>query len=324
MKSGSRMTDPWAERDFLRGTQYKTDANLAARQSIYAYQHPRIDLQARVLDLAAPASSDTIVDVGCGNGTYLAELARRGFAGRVLGVDLSLGMLAAARQRLSGIGAAGDASAQDGSVEPGAPVIALANADATALPLGDGVADLALAPHMLYHVPDPADALRELRRVTRPGGRVVVVLNGAGHLRQLRVAVAAARGDDAKAMGERVTLDNGESLARSFFPNVTRHDFVAELRVPTLGRSRTTCAQCQERARRLTRITSVETVVATFPRTTDGPLHNHQPLRLPDLRGRLVPAFSLRSHLTKCRASARSGHPDSPRSPVIAESVVTR
>src|SRR5712664_476607 len=120
------MTEPWDDRAFLRGTQYKTDANLAARQSIYAYQHPRIDLQARVLDLAAPASSDTIVDVGCGNGTYPAELARRGFAGRVLGVDLSLGMLTAARQRLSGIAAAGDASAQDGSAEPGAPVIALA------------------------------------------------------------------------------------------------------------------------------------------------------------------------------------------------------
>ena len=70
--------------------------------------------------------------------------------------------------------------------------VALASADATALPLRDGVADLALAPHMLYHVPDPADALRELRRVTRPGGRVVIVLNGAGHLRELRAAVAAA------------------------------------------------------------------------------------------------------------------------------------
>jgi hypothetical protein len=40
------MTDPWADRGFLRGTQYKTDANLAARQSIYAYQHPRVDLAA--------------------------------------------------------------------------------------------------------------------------------------------------------------------------------------------------------------------------------------------------------------------------------------
>jgi SAM-dependent methyltransferase len=264
------LTDPWANRDFLRGDQYKTDANLAARQSIYAYQHPHIDLAARVLDLAAPAPSDTIVDVGCGNGAYLAELARRGFTGRVLGVDLSLGMLAAARERLNGVASAESASALDDSTEPGALAAVLANADATALPLGDGVAGLALAPHMLYHVPDPADAVLELRRVTRPGGRVVIVLNGVGHLRQLRVAVAAARGDDVKAMGERVTLDDGESLARSVFPNVTRHDFVAELRVPSPDpiadyvRSMSGTSHHADPGR------VIQTVVATLPRSPEG------------------------------------------------------
>src|SRR6202453_5326743 len=94
-----RLMELWADRAFLRDVQYRTDANLAARQSIYAYQQPQIDLQARVLDLAAPAPGATVADVGCGNGAYLAELARRGFGGRVLGLDLSLGMLAAARDR---------------------------------------------------------------------------------------------------------------------------------------------------------------------------------------------------------------------------------
>jgi SAM-dependent methyltransferase len=89
----------WADRSFLRDVQYRTDANLAARQSIYAYQHPRIDLAARVLDLAAPAGPGTIADIGCGNGAYLAELARREFGGRVVGADLSFGMLRAARGR---------------------------------------------------------------------------------------------------------------------------------------------------------------------------------------------------------------------------------
>jgi SAM-dependent methyltransferase len=267
------LTDPWAERDFLRGTQYKTDVNLAARQSIYAYQHPRVNLQARVLDLAAPAPSDTIVDVGCGNGTYLAELARRGFAGRVLGVDLSLGMLTAARGLLT---AAGTSNARE-SANLAAPAdesmpmpVALANADATALPLRDGVADLALAPHMLYHVPEPADALRELRRVIRPGGRVVLVLNGAGHLRQLRVAVAAARGDDVKAMGERVTLDNGESLARSFFPTVTRHDFVAELHVPSPDPIADYLRSLSGTGHHAVPERVIETVVAALPRTPEG------------------------------------------------------
>ena len=272
------MAEPWADRAFLRGSQYKTDVNLAARQAIYAYQHPRIDLAARVLDLAAPAMSDIIVDVGCGNGTYLAELARRGFAGRVLGIDLSVGMLAAARDRLGGMGAANEAAvtSQDHAAglgpkaEPRSQAVALASADATALPLRDGVAGLTFAMHMLYHVPEPADALRELRRVTRPGGRVVIGLNGAGHLRQLRAAVAAARGDDPASVGERVRLDDGESLARSFFPRVTRHDFVAELRVPGPGPIADYVRSMSGTSHHADPDRVAETVATAFPRTSDG------------------------------------------------------
>jgi ubiquinone/menaquinone biosynthesis C-methylase UbiE len=223
-------TDPWNNAAFLRDVQYRTDANLAARQSIYAYQQPRFDLPARVIDLAAPAPGATVADVGCGNGAYLAELARRGFAGRVLGLDLSPGMLAAARDRLSAVG--GPAL----SPVDGLGAVALIAADATALPLPDGVADLTLAMHMLYHVPDPSQAVRELRRVTRPGGRVALVLNGRNHLRQLRDAVAAARADGImRSQRERVTLDDGEALAEPYFSTVTRHDFVSELRLPDPG-----------------------------------------------------------------------------------------
>jgi SAM-dependent methyltransferase len=239
-----------------------------------------------VLDLAAPARSDIIVDVGCGNGMYLAELARRGCAGRVLGVDLSFGMLAAARDRLSGLGAAAgavaaspddsSASPDDSSASPGdtagarPAAVALAGADATALPLRDGVADLALAMHMLYHVPDPADALRELRRVTRPGGRVVIVLNGSGHLRELRAAVARARGADPTAMRERVRLEDGESMARSFFAQVTRHDFVAELRVPSREPITDYVRSLSGTSRGVDSERVAEAVAADFPRTADG------------------------------------------------------
>jgi ubiquinone/menaquinone biosynthesis C-methylase UbiE len=258
----TELTDPWADRAYLRDVQYRTDANLAARQSIYSYQQPHIDLKGRVIDLAAPVPGETVCDVGCGNGTYLAELARRGFTGPVLGVDMSLGMLAAARERLGSVGAAGaplsavtaasagalpaaDAArsatlagpmesgvAADSAEADSPATVGLLAADATALPLRDGAADLTLAMHMLYHVADPSEAVRELRRVTRPGGRVVIGLNGAGHLRQLRAVVAAVRGDDLGEQRERVTLDDGESLARHYFSRVTRRDFVSELRIP--------------------------------------------------------------------------------------------
>ena len=270
----NELTDPWNDRAFLRDVQYRTDANLAARQSIYAYQHPRIDLPARALDLAAPAAGETVADVGCGNGAYLAELARRGFPGRVLGLDLSPGMLDAARARLTSVGRA---------VRPGE--VALLAADATALPLPDGAVDLTLAMHMLYHVPDPSQAVRELRRVTRPGGRAVIGLNGLDHLRELREVVGEARGDGRWGRRERVTLDDGEILARSCFSTVTRHDFIAELRLPdprpiadyVRSMSGTQHGADQERL--------VAAVVSSFPAGPERRPHHHHPHRLPHLRG---------------------------------------
>jgi SAM-dependent methyltransferase len=208
----------WTDRALLRDVQYRTDANLAARQSIYAHQRPRLDLPARVLDLAALHGDETVADVGCGNGAYLAELAGRKHAGPVLGVDLSVGMLQVSRPR--------------------APQAHLIAGDAAALPLRDGVSDVTLAMHMLYHVPEPRAAVWELRRITRPGGRVLVVLNGQDHLRELRDLISAALRDRKAATpspGERLRLDDGRDLLASEFTSVVRHDLTGELLVPGPG-----------------------------------------------------------------------------------------
>jgi SAM-dependent methyltransferase len=217
------------DRGYLTGAQYKTDANLAARQSIYAYQHPPIDLAGTVLDLAGLTGAETVADIGCGNGLYLAALARHGHRGPIVGVDLSPGMLAAARLSAPGAG--------------------LTVADAAALPVADGAADVTLAMHMLYHVPDRAAAAAEFRRITRPGGQLLVVLNGSDHLAELRElvnAAAAAEGSDgwwglrAADLGAEyggpigLTLDAGADLLAGSFNAVDRHDFRAELVVPSL------------------------------------------------------------------------------------------
>jgi len=208
--AGARL---WTSRSYLRQVQYRTEANLAARQSIYAYQHPPIDLPAAVLDLAALRRTETVADIGCGNGAYLAELARRQHAGPVLGIDLSTGMLAAARRR--------------------APAAALVAGDASALPVRDHAASLTLAAHMLYHVPDPRAAIRELRRITRPAGQVLVVLNGHNHLRELRDLVTSLQIVSHEGpLGDQLRLDDGQELLASEFTSVIRHDFTSELRIP--------------------------------------------------------------------------------------------
>jgi ubiquinone/menaquinone biosynthesis C-methylase UbiE len=206
----------WTDRSCLQQVQYRTDANLAARQSLYAYQYPRIDLPAAVLGLSSLRGQEIVADIGCGNGSYLAELARRRHTGPVVGVDLSAGMLAAARRR--------------------APAAALTAADAAALPLRDHAVSLTLAAHMLYHVPDSRAAAGELRRITRPGGQVLVVLNGPGHLRELHDLIAATLqitpSDPPLGDRLRLDLDDGQNLLASQFASVVRHDFTSELQIP--------------------------------------------------------------------------------------------
>jgi hypothetical protein len=63
----------WADREFLREVQYASDGNLAARQSIYAFSEPRLNLSALVLDSLGLTGSEIVLDVGCGNGMYLGR-----------------------------------------------------------------------------------------------------------------------------------------------------------------------------------------------------------------------------------------------------------
>lgn len=101
---------------------------------------------------------ERILDVGCGPGFYCAELLDEvGPDGLVVGVDGSPQMLALAAGRCQG----------HDNVE-------FLEADATSLPVPDASFDAALCVQVLEYVPDVAAALAELRRVLRPGGRVVV------------------------------------------------------------------------------------------------------------------------------------------------------
>lgn len=98
-----------------------------------------------------------LLDVGCGPGTITADLAGLVAPGTVVAVDAAAGILEEARTT---------AAARS------AGTIVFEHADVLALPYPDDHFDVVHAHQVLQHVPDPVGALREMRRVCRPGGLV--------------------------------------------------------------------------------------------------------------------------------------------------------
>ncbi|MER7247276.1 methyltransferase domain-containing protein [Kribbella sp. NPDC000426] len=110
-----------------------------------------------VLDLLGDVAGRRILDVGCGSGPLFADLKERG--ANVAGLDASPAMIRLARERLGD-----DAD--------------LTVADLTRpLPYDNEAFDDALAVLVLHYLEDWSGPLTELRRVLRPGGRLVVVVN---------------------------------------------------------------------------------------------------------------------------------------------------
>jgi len=123
----------------LRSHQWRTAENSAAYLLPYLRQ------------------GDRLLDVGCGPGTITADLAERVAPGRVIGVDQAAGVLAHAHAV---------------ATERGLTTVDFVVGDVHALAYSDGSFDVVHAHQVLQHVGDPVAALREMRRVCRPGGVV--------------------------------------------------------------------------------------------------------------------------------------------------------
>lgn len=111
-------------------------------------------------DLVARADvrpGDRVLDVACGTGAVTREVAARlAGAGRLVGLELSAGMLAAARAASDGL------------------PITWHEGDATALPFESDAFDWVFCQQGLQFFPNKPAALREMRRVLAPGGRVLL------------------------------------------------------------------------------------------------------------------------------------------------------
>lgn len=123
-----------------------------------------------------------VADVGTGTGGMLPYLAQ--IASHIVAVDLSAEMLRRARSRARSLGLAN---------------VTFQQGDLSKLPLADGAVDAAFAALVLHHAARPVDALREMARIVKPGGAIVIVdlvAHGLDWLREQQADVWLGFGRD--------------------------------------------------------------------------------------------------------------------------------
>ncbi len=132
-------------------------------------------IKRRVLDRAAVANGERVLDIGCGTGTLALAVARVAPGATVTGLDADASILARARRKAAAAGAE----------------IAFDEGMSTTLPYEDGSFDLVLSTLFFHHLPDDAkrQTAAEVVRVLRPGGRLVVGDLGRPHDPLMRIAV---------------------------------------------------------------------------------------------------------------------------------------
>ena len=170
----------------------------------------------------APA---TVLDAGAGTGELSAEIGRRYAAAHTVLLDLSPAMLATARRRGS-------------LIERWRRKRSFVCADVERLPLATGCVDLIVSNLMLQWCNDLEGALREFRRVLRPGGLLMFTTLGPDTLRELRASWRAVDGH--VHVNAFIDMhDVGDALIRTGFadPVMDREDIVLTYEdVPALMR----------------------------------------------------------------------------------------
>lgn len=181
-----------------------------------------------LVDLAGVRSGERVLDLACGTGAVARVAAERvGASGRVTGLDLNAGMLVVARSLPAPRGAA----------------VAWIERSALDTGLPDGSFDVVLCQQGLQFFPDKLAALREVRRVLVPGGRVAMSVWRTTGVYNSAVGKALSQhiGADAAARfcaSRKVPADKEliELAAAAGLPDATLHAQKRTVRLPSVER----------------------------------------------------------------------------------------
>jgi ubiquinone/menaquinone biosynthesis C-methylase UbiE len=197
---------------------YETDDNLRIRQETHdKYTVPKNDFPRWVLETVNWNGDETILDLGAGIGTYYSRLLAMVPNATYHAIDISHKML---------------------KNHP-APSDFLTLSNAMYLPYSDDSFDVVMANHMLYHVSNIDAALKEIRRVLKPNGKVLIATNSIHTMPELQVLMrraivlltryGATQVRPPALPSDSFALENGTRILAQHFFAVVRHDNPGQL-----------------------------------------------------------------------------------------------
>ncbi len=197
--------------DYLRDQQYKDPSNLNARIALHAkYSSSAEPWFPWLIGRIEWAPGLNVLEVGCGSGLLWVSVADILPHVRLTLTDLSEGMVDAATAAVGPL--------------PNIEIAETRICDAQELPFEDGVFDVLVANHMLYHVPDPERAAAEFARVLTPDGVLMAATNGPHHLEAVRELTREVLGwSSLDGAIERFAPENGARTLGSAFGAVAWH-----------------------------------------------------------------------------------------------------
>lgn len=216
--------DLFQNSDYLQNNQYRDSSNLDARAALHRqFSTAAVGWLPWVFGFLGLTAGMQVLECGCGPGwLWRGNLDRIPDDCPIILTDLSVGMVAESEAALA-----------DNDY-----TFAFQQANIEALDFADETFDVVVANHMLYHVPDLAQGLSEVRRVLKRNGRFVAATNGNNHMKELPDLIPESLSQlstsfRSRGEGELLSfrLENGRSLLTPYFETVNLHLYEDSLHV---------------------------------------------------------------------------------------------
>lgn len=207
----------------LSSSQYASADKLHARWDLYESAVPKIDIHQTGIDLLKLKGNEDVLEVGCGDGSILVNLRRKGHTGKLVGLEITDGMF---RE-----------SVEAQEKENLKPAIKFIVGSADKLPFPDKSFDVVLAFFMLYHMPDIQKTLHEWKRVLKDDGKVLIStgspLNKPKHKKFKKMVEALIGKTASPQFSSSFNLENAEEQLEGTFKIVNNFVYEGQIKIET-------------------------------------------------------------------------------------------